>query len=79
MVVRASVVWYKYQASRRNNMERKPEDITADNYTQEDLGAVLEDHADEAVPCDPHAEERVALEQLYYRPRAALLSGDPVP
>ena len=48
-------------------MERKPEDITADNYTEEDLGAVLEDHADDAVPyCDPHAEERTALEQLYY-------------
>ena len=47
-------------------MERKPEDVTIDTYTEEDLGAVLEDHADEAVPCDPHAEERVALEQLYY-------------
>jgi hypothetical protein len=48
-------------------MERKPEDITADNYTEEDLGAVLEDHADDAVPyCDPNAEERTALERLYY-------------
>ena len=47
-------------------MERKPEDVTIDTYTEEDLGAVLEDHADDAVPYDPHAEERTALEQLYY-------------
>jgi len=49
-------------------VERKPEDVTIDTYTEEDLGAVLEDHADDGAQLldDPHAEERTALEQLYY-------------
>lgn len=54
-------------------MERKPEDITADNYTTEDLGGILEDHADDAVPyCEDGDDQahdtalREALERLYY-------------
>ena len=48
-------------------MERKPEDVTIDTYTEDDLGAVLEDYADDGVQLldDPHAEERTALEQPY--------------